>query len=131
MTRNNRRLDSENWPFAVLSISWLLEDRAALSCGVRGKLAGPPEALIQALASLTPPERAELKRDVMEAAAHGSLPGPLRAMELCNFLDSIAEIPARRVNGSIDAFSRSGRRDSPGFPSRRNLRPVCAANAPG
>lgn len=78
--------------FAVLSMSWILEDRLAVSPELHEKLAVPPRNLMHALALLTPPERQELKTNILELGTRGSLPGPLRASELCNFLDTIAPL---------------------------------------
>ena len=118
MTRNQNNLNSSIPAFAALSVSWLLEDRAVVSPRLSEKLAVPGEALTPALASLTRSEREELKRDITEAAAHGSLPGPLRAWELCDFLDSLTAGPAHPANGLNGVLPNPRRGDSLNMTSR-------------
>lgn len=80
--------------FALLSISWLVEDGLAVSEALRRKLAVPRKDLIAALASLTSPERDELKGGILNMSL-GSLPGPVRVAELCSYVDSLplGEVP--------------------------------------
>jgi hypothetical protein len=103
MLRNQKSEARGHPSFALLCLSWLLEDRLAVSPRLHEKLAVPPRNLIVALASLTPPERQELKSNILNTATHGSLPGPLRAKELCDFLDSIPAASPQSENSATEA----------------------------
>lgn len=75
--------------FALLSLSWAVQEGLVASSGLREKLAVPSSEIISSLAALTSREWRELKREIRLLAARRLWPGPLSADEACLALDKI------------------------------------------
>jgi hypothetical protein len=64
-------------------------DGLVIPPALREKVTVSSADFFPALVGLTLPERDELKCGILQLAADGSLPGPLRADELCAYLDEL------------------------------------------
>jgi len=80
--------------YALLGLSWALQEGLAGSNAWQEKLTVPNSELISALTALSVRERQELISEIRQFAARHSWPGPLTVDEVCLALDKM--IPRAR-----------------------------------
>ena len=74
--------------FSQVSLYWAFQDGLTVSHRLRHLLAGDLSTFLAALATLSTPERAELKSALVEFAMHGSLAGDINVRDLCTFVEA-------------------------------------------